>query len=558
MEKHSDVNFMMDYLVDSWRELTTYLLQHPDKLWEGQANYWQSYSKISEDFSKDFKQQDKRFQAEHWQNYLVYNFIQRSYLLLSQHLQSFSATFDEKDKAAKKLRFFAEQFVSAMSPSNFIHTNPEILAQVWQTNGENLLEGFKQFQYDLQQGKNIFQISNNDKNFFKIGQNIACTPGKVVYQNDLMQLIQYIPSTEKIYSLPLLMIPPWINKYYILDLQKENSLVKWLVDQGFMVFMISWVNPSTPQQNKSFDEYLFLGPLCALESIQKITKATQINMLGYCVGGTLLGCLLSYLAQKAKSHFVASATFLTTLFDFSSPGELAIFVDEAQISMLDKHMQDKGYLDGKILASVFSTLRANDLVWSAFVNNYLKGQKPKPFDLLFWNADATNVPAALHHFYLRHMYLNNDLIAKKIHIENITLDLNQITIPSYFLAAHDDHIIPWQSSYHGLHHLNGPVKFVLAGSGHVAAVVNPPYKKRYGYWLNDQVSLSAEDFLKTAIFQPGSWWLDWKQWLEKYSGQLISPQKSSYPNEKYIEDAPGSYVKVTLDDIEEKCFSKTY
>lgn len=547
-----NTQFTSRYLVETWSELAEFLSQHPDKLMGSQLSYWQSYIKLCQDLTNNDVLQnennDNRFHDENWKKNLVFDFIRRSYLLLSQHVDDLSKQIDFNDeKVSKKFRFFSRQLIDSISPSNFINTNPEIITKIFETSGFNLLDGFKRLHEDLQQGKDIFLLKNTDLDSFTLGKNIACTTGKIIYQNDLMQLIQYTPITEKIYQYPLLIIPPWINKYYIFDLQRENSLVRWLLDQGIAVFMISWVNPNSKHRNKQFSDYMFEGPLAAISIICKIMKIRKINLLGYCIGGTLLGCMLAYLHKKSKSKLIYSATFLTTLFDFSEPGELGVFIDEKQINLLETEMHKRGYLHGKILASIFNALRANDLIWTSFVNNYLKGQKPKPFDLLYWNADSTNVPEKAHRYYLRNMYLNNLLVqADALKFKRTPLDLSQITTPSYFLAAQDDHIIPWKSAYQSQLKLDCLVKFVLTESGHVAGVVNPPSNQKYGYWTNSERTLTAEQFLASATYHAGSWWCDWVEWLQKYSGKKIWVTKLGF-NNSTIEDAPGSYVKIRLE-----------
>lgn len=558
MEKHVDTNFTAHYLIEAWSELAEYLLQHPEKLVSSQLKYWQSYLNLCQELSNNTEPSkdndvyfDKRFQYIDWQNNLIFNFIKCTYLLLSQHVDNLANDLDDKnEKIVKKFRFFTRQFIDSIAPTNFVNTNPEVLSKTLETNGTNLIDGFKRFQEDLKQGKDLLHINMIDSDSFKLGENIACTPGKVIYQNDLMQLIQYTATTETIYQYPLLIIPPWINKYYILDLRQENSLVKWLVDQGFTVFLISWVNPTPDHKEKEFSDYMFEGPLTALKMINQITGSKKTNILGYCIGGTLLGCMLAYLAQKKRDLNILSATFLTTLFDFSEPGELGTFIDEKQISLLEEYMKKKGYLDGRVLASVFNALRANDLIWSSFVSSYLKGQKPKPFDLLYWNSDSTNIPERVHGFYLRNMYLYNYLIQPGgVKIADVSLDLSKISTPSYFLAAQDDHIVPWKSCYQSQRILKGLVKFVLAGSGHVAGVINPPHKKKYGYWTNNTKHKDAEKFLITATFHEGSWWNDWGKWLKKYSGRLCSANRLYSNAREVLENAPGSYVKVTLSNI---------
>lgn len=551
MEYNEQIHLAINHLVETWSNITRCLLQNPEHLINSQISYCQDYQQLCKDLSDSSeKLADKRFHHNEWQKNVLFNFIKQSYLLLSQHIDNLIKNIEPHDeKMAKKLRFYCRQFMDAVAPTNFANINPEVISKSFESNGTNLLNGLKHFLEDLEQGKGHLNIKMTDHELFKLGENIACTSGKVIYQNDLMQLIQYTATTEKIYQYPLLIIPPWINKYYILDLQQENSLVKWLVDQGFTVFMISWVNPTSQHKEKQFSDYLFEGPLSALEIIKKISGEEKINVLGYCIGGTLLGCMSAYLSEKNDSS-ILSATFLTTLLDFSEPGELGVFIDEEQINMLEKHMKIKGYLDGRIMASVFNALRANDLIWSSFINNYLKGEKPKPFDLLYWNSDSTNIPEKVHSFYLRNMYLNNNLSNPgKIKIADTSLDLSKIAFPCYLLATQDDHIVPWKTSYKSKQLLNGPVKFVLASSGHVAGVINPPHKKKYGYWTNPNKPKNPDTFLERATFHQGSWWNDWSKWLKKYSGKLLSINSLNLSIQEIIENAPGSYVKNRLIDI---------
>lgn len=537
------------YLIQAWTELANHFTQNPEKLARNQFCYWQDYMSLCQDLTSiSFTETaaDKRFQNQQWDENVFFNFIKKSYFLLSQHLeQLINDMADQVDnKTSQKLRFYIRQCLDAFSPSNFANTNPDILFTTAETHGENLLNGIKQFLDDINQGNGHLNIKMTDSDAFKLGENIACTRGKVVYQNDLMQLIKYDSNTKTLFEIPLLIIPPWINKYYILDLQSENSFVKWLVDQGITVFLISWVNPSEKHRQKEFSDYMLEGPIAALDVIENITGNNKTNILGYCVGGTLLACLLAYFADKREDR-ILSATFLTTLIDFSEPGELGCFIDEKQISMLEEYMKKRGFIDGIVMASVFNALRANDLVWSSYVNNYLKGNKPKPFDLLFWNSDSTNIPEKVHSFYLRNMYLENNLIkANQLNLSETSIDLTKIKIPSYFLAAHDDHIVPWQSAYKGAYLFSGPTEFVLTGSGHVAGVINPPHKNKYGYWTNTQIEKNSNLFLKNAEHHDGSWWTHWLQWLKQYSGKEDSAENIKFNYQEILEDAPGSYVKL--------------
>lgn len=560
MAQEDKASFIAEYLAQTWHDLAQYLLQHPEKLASSQVAYWQSYVNLCQSLSSGKNEIeimndifDKRFQHQDWQKNLVFNFIKRSYQLLEQHVGDLSATIKD-EKIAKQFNFYSQQFINSISPSNFISTNPELISHMLKTHGENIMSGLKQFHHDLIRGDGLLQISLTDTDQFQIGKNIACTEGYVVFQNDLIQLIQYHPVTPKVHQNPLLIIPPWINKYYILDLQQENSLVKWLVDQGYVVFMISWVNPFDAHKNKTFANYLVEGPLAALSAISKNTHIKNVNILGYCIGGTLLGCLLAYLAKQKLDLTISSATFLATLFDFSEPGELGTFIDEKQISLLETHVKQAGYFDGHIMATVFNALRANDLIWAAFVNNYLKGEPPKPFDFLFWNSDVTNIPAPTHIFYLRNMYLNNYLIQpNKIRLNKVALNLKHINIPCYFLATHDDHIAPWKSCFKTHHYLQSPTRFVLAQSGHVAGVINPPHKRKYGYWTGEAYQRNADEFLKHATFHQGSWWENWEMWLKSYAGKLVSAKQLKPVNK--IEKAPGSYVRIQLKTKKAKSFA---
>jgi polyhydroxyalkanoate synthase len=436
-----------------------------------------------------------------------------------------------KEKA--KLEFYTRQFLDAISPSNYLATNPEVLRATLETNAENLVKGLKRLAEDVAKG----QITQTDYKAFEVGKNLATTPGKVVFQNDLMQLIQYSPSTKEVYQTPLLFIPAWINKYYIADLQPDNSFVKWLVDHGFTLFMISWVNPDKRHANKDFADYMNEGVLAALEQMKKLTGEAQSNVIGYCLGGTLLATTLAYLEAKNKK-LVKAATFLTTLLDFKNAGDLGVFIDEAQINSLEKRMSEQGYLSGDEMAMTFSMLRSNDLIWSNVVNNYLLGKDPFPFDLLYWNSDSTRMPAKMHSFYLRNMYLNNNLAKKKIKIGGVDIDLTKITTPAYFLSTLKDHIAPWKATYEGAKMFKDAV-FTLADSGHIAGVVNPPHKSKYPHWINGKPKESADEWLKHATEEGGSWWTNWQKWIKKFEGPKVAARKIG----KAIEDAPGSYVK---------------
>lgn len=429
---------------------------------------------------------DKRFRDKLWCENPFFYFVSESYLLLNEFACNLIRLLSENNPALQeKLLFYTQQHLNALAPSNFFLTNPSVIQKAIETHGENFLQGLNNFIEDLERSEGKLQISMTNFSAFQIGKNIAATPGEVVYQNDLIQLIQYKSSTKKVYRRPFLFIPPWINKYYILDLSKENSLVRWLINQGYTVYMISWVNPDKRHSHKNFEDYMQEGPLAALDIIQKITDESMVNAAGYCIGGTLLACTLAYLTKK-KQKRIASATYFATLLDFSQPGTLGVFLDEAQVNYLDEYLACKGYLDGYLLFQTFNLLRSNDLIWSFFVRNYLNGDKPPPMDILYWNADYTNLPRAMSTFYLRNMYLNNKLIQPNaIQLNHTSINLLSIKTPSYFISAQQDHITPWESSYSALSSYGGASTFVLTGSGHVAGIVNPPANKKYFYYIHE-------------------------------------------------------------------------
>ena len=423
-------------------------------------------------------------------------------------------------------------------------TNPQVLRETLASGGQNLMRGLNNLLADIEKGNGELRISMTDESAFKLGHNVATTPGKVVFQNDLMQLIQYQPRTRDVYKRPLVIVPPWINKYYILDLRDKNSFIRWAVEQGHTVFVVSWVNPGAHLANKGFDDYMLEGPLAALDAVEKATGERRINFIGYCLGGTLLGATLGYLAQK-KQDRVACATFFVSLLDFSEPGELGVFIDEEQVANLERKMNERGYLEGSEMASTFNLLRSNDLVWSFVVNNYLLGKDPFPFDLLYWNADSTRMPARMHSFYLRNMYIKNLLgVPGGITLAREPIDLSMVTLPSYFISTVEDHIAPWKTTYRGARYLRGPVRFVLGGSGHIAGIVNPPAAKKYHYWTNDSLPESAEEWFATAQQHPGSWWEDWQAWIDRQNAGEAKVQARTPRNP--IEDAPGSYATMRI------------
>jgi len=391
------------------------------------------------------------------------------------------------------------------------------------------------------------RIKMTDTTAFELGKNVATTPGKVVFQNDLIQLLQFEPTTREVFKRPLLIFPPWINKYYILDLREKNSFIKWATDQGHSVFVMSWVNPDARLATKSFGDYLTEAALAAVDKVCEQTGEKEINAVGYCLGGTLLGTTLAYMAAT-KDKRIASATFFTTMLDFSIPGELGVFIDEQQVASLEKKMAERGFLEGTEMAGTFNMLRSNDLIWSFVVNNYLMGKDPFPFDLLFWNSDSTRMPYAMHSFYLRNMYMQNLLKEPGgITLNDVAIDLGKIKVPSYFISTIEDHIAPWKSTYLGAQRFSGPVRFVLGGSGHIAGIVNPPAANKYGYWLNDKLGETADHWLEDAQQQPGSWWTDWQQWVTAQDDRKVPARSPAKGKLKVLEDAPGSFAKFRLD-----------
>jgi polyhydroxyalkanoate synthase len=535
-------------------EMTQRLMSDPGRLVQAQLSLWQDYLKLWSTTTQRFlggeaapvvepAAGDRRFKDAAWQESTLFDYIKQSYLLTARWLQSTVREVDGlDDKTSRKIDFYTRQFVDAMAPSNFVLTNPEVLRATIDSGGENLVNGLKHVLEDLERGKGRLMIRMTDLAAFKVGGNIAVTPGKVVFQNDLMQLIQYAPTTEQVHRRPLLIIPPWINKYYILDLRPDNSFVKWCTAQGHTVFVISWVNPNEKLAEKQFEDYMLEGPLAALDAIAQATGEREANVIGYCLGGTLLAATLAYMAVKGDERF-ASATYFVTMTDFSEAGELSVFIDEEQLGALEERMKEHGYLEGSDMATTFNMLRANDLIWSFVVNNYLLGKDPFPFDLLYWNSDSTRMPAAMHAYYLRNMYQENKLIVPgALELAGVPIDLRKIKTPAFLLSTREDHIAPWKSTYAATQIYQGPVKFVLSASGHIAGVINPPGNKKYGHWTNAKLPKSPDEWLAGAKYAEGSWWPTWEKWVEKYAGGEVPARHPGDGTLKPIEDAPGSYV----------------
>jgi polyhydroxyalkanoate synthase len=544
----------------SFIELTQRLMAEPGKVVQAQFEFWQNYLQLMQVASRRLLGEevepmvkpeagDKRFSDPAWAENAVFDFIKQSYLLAARSLHRMVKSVDGLDaKAAAKVDFYTRRFLDMVSPTNLPLTNPKVLRVTLETGGENLIKGLNHLLEDLERGKGRWRLKQTDMNAFELGRNLATTPGKVIFQTDLIQLIQYNPATETVYQRPLLIAPPWINKFYILDLQAKNSFVKWLVEQGFTVFIISWVNPDSRLAEMSFEQYLEHGTLAALDAIEQATGEREVNVIGYCIGGTLLSCMLAYLAVKQDPR-VPCATALTTLLDFKWVGEMGVFVDEEQFEHLDKGMERKGYLEGYHMSGVFNLMRANDLIWSFVIRNYLLGEEPFPFDLLYWNADSTRMPKAMHTFYLRNMYLKNRLKEPGgISFLGVPIDLGKIEVPMYFLSAKEDHIAPWKATYAGTPLVNGPVQFVLGESGHIAGVVNPPAAHKYSYWTNDQLPPTPDQWFETATQHDGSWWVHWLEWVKQYAGPQVPARVPGDGQLPPLEEAPGSYVKVPGDE----------
>ncbi|MBK1661355.1 PHA/PHB synthase family protein [Paracraurococcus ruber] len=541
-------------------EMTTRLMTNPARLVQAQVGFWQDYLTLWQNTARRMlgeapapviaeDPRDRRFKDQAWRENEVFDFIRQSYLLSARFFQTVVTDVDGLDpKAAQKVDFYTRQFVDAMSPSNFLLTNPEVLRRTAETGGENLLKGLSHLLADLERGKGRLRIRMTDDSKFRVGENIAVTPGKVVYQNDLMQLIQYAPTTATVLQRPLLILPPWINKFYILDLRPRNSFIRWAVDQGHTVFVVSWVNPDARLAEKGFEDYMQEGIYDALTAIEQATGETQVNAIGYCLGGTLLATTLAHMALRRDSR-IRSATYFVTMTDFEEAGELGVFIDEEQLHSLEERMQQRGFLEGREMATTFNMLRANDLIWSFVVNNYLLGQEPFPFDLLYWNDDSTRMPARMHSFYLRRMYQQNDLVKPGgIELLGQPIDLRKIKVPSYLVSTREDHIAPWQSTYRATQVYRGPVRFVLAASGHIAGVVNPPGSGKYSHWVNESLPPDPEAWFKGATELAGSWWPDWQRWVASLDKAQVPARVPGDGKLTPIEDAPGSYVKVIATD----------
>jgi polyhydroxyalkanoate synthase len=537
----------------SWTELATRSLEDPS-VWiraiadyqQAQFNLWHNLltGKTSENPVVEPPPGDRRFKAEEWSKNPVFDYIKQSYLLTSRMLTEMAQNAKLSPQEQKKLEFYTRQYVDALSPTNFALTNPEVLQQALETKGESLVNGLKNLLSDIEKGR----ISMTDEASFELGTNLATTEGAVIFQNDIFQLIHYKPLTEKVYERPTLIVPPCINKFYILDLQEDNSFVRYCLEQGQDVYLISWVNPSPEQRDLSWDDYVGDGILKAIEVTKAVSGQPKLNVVSWCVGGTLMATALAVLAAR-KDNSVSSCTFLTTLIDFSDPGDLCVFIDQYQVKQLESKVNSEGILHGRELATSFNMLRSNDLIWSYVVNNYLKGQTPPPFDILYWNSDPTNLPAAMYTYYINNMYLENKLTEPgALTVCGEAIDLSQVKTPCYFLSTIEDHIAPWKGTFNSLDLFGGTVEFVLGASGHVAGVINPAKKNRRNYWVKGEMGRGPEAWLETAERHEGSWWTHWSEWLRRRAGKKVDAP-TEYGNEEFsvIEAAPGSYVRKRLD-----------
>ncbi|HWD49833.1 MAG TPA: class I poly(R)-hydroxyalkanoic acid synthase [Rhizomicrobium sp.] len=555
-------------LTGAFTELLRGMIADPSAMMEANFQLWRDYMSLWERTARKMMggqveesiasaSSDKRFRDKDWQENQIFDFIKQSYLLTANWMQETVTKADKKldPKTKKRIEFYTKQFADAIAPTNFVLTNPEVLRTTLQTNGENLVKGLNNLLEDLDRGDGQLSIRQS-ADAFKIGENIATAPGKVVFRNELIELLQFDPTTEQVYKTPLLIFPPWINKFYILDLKPENSFIRWASAQGYTVFVVSWVNPDKKLAKKTFEDYMRYGIFAALDAVEAATGESKINTIGYCIGGTLLSATLAYMAAEGDDR-VNSATFFAAQADFSEAGDLQIFVDDEQLEALKQQMdQAGGVLEGGKMATTFNMLRANDLIWGFVVSNYLLGKEPAPFDLLYWNSDTTRMPEATHLFYLREFYKNNCLSQGKMVFGGNKLDLSKVKIPIYLQSAKDDHIAPFRSVYKSTKLFGGPVRFIIAGSGHIAGVINPPVAKKYQYWTNDAFGMTpdgkiakaypakVEDWQAGSKETPGSWWPDWDAWLSRLSGPKVAARKPGDAKLKVMCDAPGTYVKV--------------
>lgn len=544
------------YMAESFSEALVKIAENPTSFLNAGEKFFRDYQRLMmETYKATVSQQplanvivpektDKRFSNDTWEKSLQYSYLKQSYLLWNRWVSEITNDLEGIDpKAAHKVQFYTRQIVDALSPSNYILSNPEAARRAVETNGKSVFQGISNFLRDLDEGSGTLSIKMVDRAAFELGKNIATTSGKVVYQNDIIQLIQYSPSTEQVFEYPIVLIPPCINRFYIFDLRSNNSFVKWLVDQGFTVFMVSWVNPDEDLAHKRYEDYVFEGVKASVDVMKEITGTDKVNALGYCIGGNFLATYSGY-AGGDGDQSLNTTSYMATLFDFENSGDLQVFIDEKQLNDIESRTQNKGFLDGETLARTFNILRANDLIWSFVINNYLLGEEPMAFDLLYWNSHSTNLPATMYNYYLRNMFHKNLLIKPGgLTIGGRPLNLADSTTPSFILNTKDDHIAPWWCGYAGTKVFSGPKKFVLGGSGHVAGIFNHPSSGKYGYWTNDDVSKSFNEWFDEATMTPGSWWGEWVLWLKDYNKKMVKARVPGSKMHPPIEDAPGSFVK---------------
>jgi polyhydroxyalkanoate synthase len=537
---------MMSQLGNSWNTIMSRAMESPEEwvktmsgFYQEQFNLWVNMFNPSSESAVQPARGDRRFSGDAWEESPIHNYLKQSYLLSSRWMTNMISDSTLDDASKSKCDFYTRQFIDAMSPSNFALTNPEVLKETVESKGQNLMDGLENLMKDMEKGS----ITMTDESAFTLGENLATTPGSVVFENKMIQLVHFKPMTEKVNERPILIIPPCINKYYILDLSEHNSYVRYCLEQGNDVYIISWRNPDETLGDVTWDEYISEGTIPAIDAVKNISGAKKMNAVAWCIGGTMLATTMSVLAAKRKKP-IASATFFTTLLDFSDPGELGVFIDESQVKQHEHKLKEGGIMPGKQLASTFAMLRANDLIWSYVVNNYLKGKTPPPFDILYWNGDSTNMTSAMYTWYLRNMYLENNL-AKPGGVElcGVKVDLGKIDCPVYFLSAVEDHIAPWKTTFIGTELVKGPVEFVLAASGHVAGVINPASKNKRHFWIEGELGNGDEKWLETAKEVPGSWWPHWDKWLKAQGGKEIdAPKELGNKDYAEIEPAPGSFV----------------
>ncbi|MBI1250138.1 MAG: class I poly(R)-hydroxyalkanoic acid synthase [Alphaproteobacteria bacterium] len=534
-------------------EVWTSLASHPETLREAHADLWRRYMEVWQRYAErvmtgqaggDAALKDKRFKDPEWSANPAFALLRDTYLTTADFLNTLVSRADVDDAAKQKAAFFIKQAVDAASPSNFLLTNPAALRALVQTRGESLVKGMENFAEDLKRGKGQLAITQTDADAFKLGVNVAATPGKVIFRNALIEILQYEPTTAETLKTPLLIFPPWINKFYIMDLQPKNSMIKWLTDQGLSVFLASWINPDAAMADKTFEDYMRDGILAGLQAVQDATGEEKINTVGYCIGGTLLAATLGAMAAKGDDR-VNSATFFASQSDFQFAGELKVFTDDAGIQYLEDRVEAQGgVLDAQAMADTFNSLRSNDLIWSYVVDNYYLGKKPPPFDLLYWNSDQTRMPRALHMFYLKRFYRDNAMARGELTLLGEKIDLKRVKTPIFMQSSREDHIAPAKSVYASAQLFGGPVQFLMAGSGHIAGVINPPGANKYQHWVNEKLPATLDQWLADAEEHPGSWWPHWRKWMGKISGPMVPARKPGDGGLKVLGDAPGEYVKI--------------